>query len=77
MYHRDLGVGEATLEAMFGVYAIGLIPGLLIGGPLSDRIGRRAVVLPAAALSVVATVLLMFGGCRSPRCSPGACSRAS
>jgi len=62
VYHRDLGVGEATLEAMFGVYAIGLIPGLLIGGPLSDRIGRRAVVLPAAALSVLATVLLMFGG---------------
>jgi MFS family permease len=62
VYHSDLGVGEATLEAMFGVYAIGLIPGLLIGGPLSDRIGRRAVVLPAAALSVLATVLLMFGG---------------
>src|SRR5215207_8524036 len=40
VYHRDLGVGEATLEAMFGVYAVGLIPGLLIGGPLSDRIGR-------------------------------------
>src|SRR4051812_18809691 len=62
VYHSDLGVGEATIEAMFGVYAIGLIPGLLIGGPLSDRIGRRAVVLPAAALSVLATVLLMFGG---------------
>jgi MFS family permease len=62
VYHSDLGVGEATIEAMFGVYAVGLIPGLLIGGPLSDRIGRRAVVLPAAALSVLATVLLMFGG---------------
>jgi len=62
VYHRDLGVGEATLEAMFGVYALGLIPGLLIGGPLSDRVGRRAVVLPAAALSVLATGLLMLGG---------------
>jgi len=62
VYHRDLGVGEATLEAMFGVYALGLIPGLLIGGPLSDRVGRRAVVLPAAALSVIATGLLMLGG---------------
>src|SRR5215208_6754624 len=62
VYHRDLGVGEATLEAIFGVYALGLIPGLLIGGPLSDRVGRRAVVLPAAALSVLATGLLMLGG---------------
>ena len=62
VYHRDLGVGDATLEAIFGVYALGLIPGLLIGGPLSDRVGRRTVVLPAAALSVVATGLLMLGG---------------
>jgi MFS family permease len=62
VYHRDLGVGEATLEAMFGVYALGLIPGLLVGGPLSDRVGRRAVVLPAALLSVIATWLLMLGG---------------
>jgi MFS family permease len=62
VYQRDVGVGEATLQAMLGVYAVGLIPGLLIGGPLSDRVGRRAVVLPAAALSVVATGLLMLGG---------------
>jgi MFS family permease len=62
VYQRDLGVGEATLQAMLGVYALGLIPGLLVGGPLSDRVGRRAVVLPAAALSVVATGLLMLGG---------------
>ncbi|MEA2178514.1 MAG: hypothetical protein QOG77_1811 [Solirubrobacteraceae bacterium] len=62
VYQRDLGVGEATLQAMLGVYAVGLIPGLLIGGPLSDRVGRRAVVLPAAALSVLATGLLMAGG---------------
>jgi MFS family permease len=61
VYQRD-GVGDATLQAMLGVYAVGLIPGLLIGGPLSDRIGRRAVVLPSAALSVLATALLMTGG---------------
>jgi MFS family permease len=62
VYQRDLGIGEATLQAMLGVYALGLIPGLLIGGPLSDRVGRRAVVLPASALSVIATGLLMLGG---------------
>jgi MFS family permease len=62
VYQRDLGVGDGTLEAMLGIYAVGLIPGLLVGGPLSDRIGRRAVVLPATALSVIATGLLMLGG---------------
>jgi MFS family permease len=62
VYHARLGIGTGTLEAMFGLYALGLIPGLLIGGPLSDRVGRRAVVFPAAGLSVLATAILMLGG---------------
>jgi len=62
VYHRALGLGAGTLEAMFGVYALGLIPGLLIGGPLSDTRGRRAVIVPAAWLSLVATVTLTAGG---------------
>src|SRR6478672_5882565 len=41
VYHRALGLGTGTLEALFGVYALGLVPGLLIAGPLSDRRGRR------------------------------------
>src|ERR687887_1433795 len=61
VYHRELGLGTGTLEAMFGFYALGLIPGLLLAGPLSDARGRRAVVLPAAALSLVASVVLIAG----------------
>ncbi len=62
VYHRTLGLGTGTLEALFGAYAIGLIPGLLVGGPLSDARGRRAVVLPAAGVSVVASVALAAAG---------------
>lgn len=36
VYGETLGLGTGTLEAMFGVYALGLIPGLLLAGPLSD-----------------------------------------
>src|SRR6184192_3195961 len=36
VYRQALGLGTGTLEAMFGFYALGLIPGLLIAGPLSD-----------------------------------------
>jgi hypothetical protein len=61
VYSDRLGLGTATLEAMFGFYALGLIPGLLLGGPLSDARGRRAVVVPAAGLSLVASVALMAG----------------
>ncbi len=61
IYHRTLGLGTGTLEALFGFYALGLIPGLLLAGPLSDSIGRRKVVLPAAALSLVGSVMLLAG----------------
>jgi hypothetical protein len=62
VYGRTLGLGAGTLEAMFGFYALGLIPGLLVAGPFSDARGRRVVVLPAAALALLATVVLAAGG---------------
>jgi MFS family permease len=62
VYSRTLGLGAETLAAMFGFYALGLIPGLLLAGPLSDARGRRVVVLPAAGLSLLATLTLVAGG---------------
>lgn len=61
VYHRALGVGTGTLEAMFGIYALGLIPAVLLAGHVSDVNGRRAVVLPAAALSLIASLVLIAG----------------
>lgn len=61
VYRQSLGLSTGTLEAMFGIYALGLIPGLLLAGPLSDARGRRPVVLPAAVLSLVASVALVAG----------------
>ena len=61
VYRPALDLGTGTLEAMFGVYAVGLIPGLLLGGPLSDARGRRRVVVPAAALSLLASLVLLAG----------------
>jgi Na+/melibiose symporter-like transporter len=62
VYHQELGLGTGTLEAMFGFYALGLIPGLLLAGPLSDARGRRTVVIPAAALALLASVTLSAAG---------------
>ena len=61
VYRQALGLGAAAIAGLFGIYAATLIPGLLAGGPLSDRFGRRACVLPFAALSPVATLLLILG----------------
>lgn len=59
-YRAHQHLGTTTGDALFGVYALGLIPALLVGGPASDRIGRRMVV-PVVGLSVVATAILMAG----------------
>ena len=61
VYRHALGLSAGEIAGLFGIYAATLIPGLLAGGPLSDRFGRRACVLPFAALSPVATLLLILG----------------
>jgi len=53
-------VSPAALAALFAVYAAGLVPGLLLGGVASDARGRRPLVLAAAALSPLASVLLLL-----------------
>lgn len=58
VYRQHLALDAAAPALLFGVYALGLMPGLLLAGPLSDRRGRRAVVLPAAVAALGASALL-------------------
>jgi MFS family permease len=61
VYHARLGLSTSTLEALFGAYAAGLIPGLLLAGRWSDRRGRRGPGVAAVILSLVATMTLVAG----------------
>jgi MFS family permease len=61
VYRHELRIGPGAVAGLFLVYALTLIPGLLIGGPVSDRFGRRPVVLPFVVLSPLATLLLVLG----------------
>jgi MFS family permease len=61
LYRPRLGLSAAIVEATFGMYALGLMPGLLVAGRLSDRIGRRPVVVFAVALSMAGGAVLMLG----------------
>jgi MFS family permease len=56
--HQHLGT--ATLDAIFGIYAVGLLPGLLIGGRASDSFGRRSVALTGSATALVGTVAMLL-----------------
>jgi MFS family permease len=52
-------LGAATLDVIFGIYALGLIPGLLIGGRASDALGRPSVALTGSATALVGTLAML------------------
>ena len=60
LYRDHLGLSAETLTALFGCYAAGLAPSLLLAGPLSDRLGRRRVVLPFVVMSGLASLLFVI-----------------
>lgn len=66
VYKDTLHLSAETLTALFGCYAAGLLPALLVAGSLSDRIGRRAVVLPFVAMSAVASLLFVVAAHNVP-----------
>ena len=59
IYRDRLDLSPAVLTAVFGVYAAGLLPALLLAGPASDRLGRRRIVLAGVALSGLTSLLLV------------------
>ncbi|BBA97189.1 putative multidrug resistance transporter [Actinacidiphila reveromycinica] len=61
MYRRTDGYSTVTVDALLGAYVVGLIPGLLIGGPLSDRLGRRPLMIAGTAVSLLASAVLAAG----------------
>ncbi|WP_433663559.1 MFS transporter [Nocardia sp. CA-128927] len=57
VWQRELGFSSGTLTAIFASYIVGLLGALLVAGVVSDRVGRKPVLLPAIALAMVACVL--------------------
>ena len=60
LYRTELDLSPVVLTALFGAYAIGLVPTLFVAGPASDRLGRRAIVLPFALLSLLASLVFLL-----------------
>jgi DHA1 family bicyclomycin/chloramphenicol resistance-like MFS transporter len=54
---RNLDASIATVQLTISVYLLALATGQLAMGPLSDRFGRRPVLLAALALTAAASVL--------------------
>lgn len=61
VYRAELHLDPSALGLLFGVYALGLVPGLIVAGRASDRYGRRRLVLPASVAAIAASLVLSFG----------------
>jgi MFS family permease len=48
-----------TITVAFAVYAVGVIGALLLGGHLSDLYGRRRLLLPSVAVSIVSAIVFL------------------
>ncbi|WP_433622438.1 MFS transporter [Nocardia sp. CA-120079] len=57
LWQQRLGFSSGTLTAVFACYIVGLLGALLVAGVVSDRIGRKPVLLPAVLLAMLACVL--------------------
>lgn len=57
VWQQEFGFSKGTLTAIFCWYMVGMSASLLVSGVVSDRLGRKAVLLPALALAVVAAVV--------------------
>lgn len=70
-YQDRLDLSATTLTVVFALYAVGLVPALLLAGPASDRRGRRPVLVPFVWLSALASLLLVGAGASLPLLSAG------
>ncbi|MEU6505029.1 MULTISPECIES: MFS transporter [unclassified Streptomyces] len=62
LWQRDIGFSKGTLTVVFAFYIVGLIGSLLVSGVVSDRIGRKPVLLPALGLALAACLIFATAG---------------
>ncbi|MEZ2121800.1 MFS transporter [Corynebacterium sp. CCM 9203] len=58
LYRQAGEFSPVFVDLMLVAYAIGVAVGLLVTGPLTDRYGRRPIMLPAPILAVLASVII-------------------
>jgi MFS family permease len=59
LYEQREQLSSLTVTLVYAVYAVGVLASLVLAGHVSDWYGRRAVLLPAIAVAIVAAVLFL------------------
>jgi predicted MFS family arabinose efflux permease len=75
LYQEELGFGDTVVTLFLGCYVIALVPSMLSLGQLSDRVGRKRVLLVAIATLALAQAILLteppLGGLLAARAIQG------
>ncbi|MGN7135023.1 MFS transporter [Rhodococcoides corynebacterioides] len=61
MYREGYGFSPVVVDVFLFAYVVGIVPALLVGGPLSDRYGRRPLMLPAPLIAAGGSLLIALG----------------
>ncbi|MGR7001975.1 MFS transporter [Yinghuangia aomiensis] len=59
LYQRRDHFSAFTVSIVFAAYAVGVVVSLFLAGHLSDRLGRRTILIPALLLEVVAALVFL------------------
>jgi MFS family permease len=60
MYRRSDHLSATAVDGLLAIYVLGIVPAMLVGAPLSDRYGRRPLMLPAAFIAAAGGLVLAF-----------------
>lgn len=61
MYEEDGGYAVWQANLLLGMYVGGLIPGLLVASALSDRRGRKPILIAGTIAAIIGSILLGLG----------------
>lgn len=61
LYKQIEGLGTGIVDVLLGAYVVGIVPALLLGGPMSDRFGRKTLLTPAPFLAMAGSLVLALG----------------
>jgi MFS family permease len=66
LFEERYGFGALLVTVIFAIYAFGVIGGLILFGNLSDRIGRKPMLLLGLGLSGASALLFLLAGSLAP-----------
>ena len=60
LYQQQLDLSPGMVTFIFGIYALTIIPTSLVAGQLSDRVGRKIILILGLVMSLIGTVCFAF-----------------